>query len=128
MKNKTPVFPPPLDANKVRMLETEALLEYLRSNLNGLSKVDAQARLAYYGLNTIQEKHQSALLKFLSYFWGPIAWMIKIAAILSAIVHNTEELIIIRNYPLPLKILTSQSHLNSNQRINSFTCHCLQIT
>ncbi len=95
MKNKTPVFPPPLDANKVCLLETAALLEYLRSNLNGLSKVDTQARLAYYGLNTIQEKHQSALLKFLSYFWGPIAWMIEIAAILSAIVHNTEELIII---------------------------------
>jgi H+-transporting ATPase len=95
MKNQTPVFPPPLDADKVRTLESEALLKYLKSDLNGLSKSEAQARLSFYGHNTIQEKHKSTLLKFLSYFWGPIAWMIEIAAILSAIVHDTEELIII---------------------------------
>ncbi len=95
MKKNTQKFPPPLDSDRVRSLEVDALLKYLKSNLNGLSEADAQARLAFYGLNTIQEKHKSALLKFLSYFWGPIAWMIEIAAILSAVVHNTEELVII---------------------------------
>jgi H+-transporting ATPase len=95
MKNNTQQFPPPLDADKVRSLEADALLKYLKSGLNGLSSADAQARLAFYGLNTIQEKRKSALLKFLSYFWGPIAWMIEIAAILSAVVHNTDDLVII---------------------------------
>jgi len=94
MKNASS-FPPPLDADKARSLETEALLQYLQSGLTGLSESEAQSRLGFYGLNTIQDKHQSVLLKFLSYFWGPIAWMIEIAAILSAIVHNIEELIII---------------------------------
>ena len=70
MKNKPSFFPPPPDANKVRSLEIEALLKYLESDLKGLSKADAEARLAFYGLNTIQEKHKSALFKFLSYFWG----------------------------------------------------------
>jgi H+-transporting ATPase len=95
MKNNTHNYPPPLDADKVRSLEADALLKYLKSDVNGLSAADAQARLAFYGLNTIQEKHQSAILKFLSYFWGPIPWMIEIAAILSAVAHHTEDLVII---------------------------------
>ena len=95
MKSKSQPFPPPLDADKVRSLETDAILKYMESDENGLSKSDAQARLAFYGLNTIQEKHKSPLLKFLSYFWGPIAWMIEIAAILSAVVHDIEDMVII---------------------------------
>ena len=95
MKKNTQAFPPPLNDDKVRSLEAEALLKYLRIDLRGLSKTDDQARLDFYGLNTIEKKHKSAILKFLSYFWGPIAWMIEIAAILSAIVHHTEDLVII---------------------------------
>lgn len=95
MKNNTQKFPPPLDADKARSLEPQALLTYLKSDLNGLSMADADARLAFYGLNTIQEKHNSALLKFLSYFWGPIPWMIETAAVLSAVVRNTDDLVII---------------------------------
>ncbi len=95
MKKKTPQFPPLLDSDKVRSLEAEALLQYLQSDLNGLSQQQAQARLEFYGSNTIQEKRTNPLLKFLSYFWGPIAWMIEVAAVLSALVHHTEDLIII---------------------------------
>ncbi len=88
-------FPPPLDAEKIRSLETQSLLQYLKTGSNGLSSSDAEQRLAFYGLNTIQEKRQNALVKLLSYFWGPIAWMIEIAAILSAVVHDFDDLIII---------------------------------
>lgn len=95
MGNNTRKFSPQLDAEKFQFLASDALLEYLNSDSNGLVTADAEARLAFYGLNTIQEKRKSALLKFLSYFWGPIAWMIEIAAILSAVVHNTDDLIII---------------------------------
>jgi len=95
MKKNTREFPPPLDSDKVRALEADAILKYLDSDTNGLSEAEAKERLAFYGLNTIQEKHKSNLIKFLSYFWGPIAWMIEIAAILSAIVHHTEDLVII---------------------------------
>ncbi|MBL6987689.1 MAG: plasma-membrane proton-efflux P-type ATPase [Methylobacter sp.] len=95
MENNTRKFPPPLEADKARSLEAKAILKYLESDLNGLSATDAQARLAFYGLNTIQEQHKSAVLKFLSYFWGPIAWMIEVAAILSAVVRNFDDLVII---------------------------------
>ncbi|MGR8934316.1 MAG: cation-transporting P-type ATPase, partial [Gammaproteobacteria bacterium] len=60
-------FPPPLDGDKVRSLETDALLRYLQSGSDGLSAGEAQARLAFYGSNSIQEKQKSAILKFLSY-------------------------------------------------------------
>ena len=94
-KQQEILFPPPLDAHKVRSLEADALLQYLKSDPDGLSQQEAQTRLEFYGPNAIQEKRTHPLLKFLSYFWGPIPWMIEIAAILSAIVHHTEDLIII---------------------------------
>jgi YHS domain-containing protein len=50
---------------------------------------------AQYGPNEIEEQKTNALLKFLSYFWGPIPWMIEIAAILSAIVKHWDGFAII---------------------------------
>ena len=48
----------------------------------------AQKRLAQYGPNEIAEKKTNQFLKFLSYFWGPIPWMIEAAVILSAAVGH----------------------------------------
>ncbi|BAQ16800.1 lead, cadmium, zinc and mercury transporting ATPase [Methyloceanibacter caenitepidi] len=62
---------------------------------SGLSKAEADKRLARYGANEIAEKTTSPVLKFLSYFWGPIPWMIEAAAILSGIVHHWSDFVII---------------------------------
>ena len=56
----------------------------LGSSPDGLTQAEAQKRLTQYGPNEIEEKRTSELLKFLSYFWGPIPWMIEAAVILSA--------------------------------------------
>ena len=61
----------------------------------GLSNQEAARRLAHYGPNMLEEKRVNPLLKLLSFFWGPIPWMIEIAALLSAIVHHWEDFIII---------------------------------
>ena len=61
----------------------------------GLSAQEAKERLAAYGENAIAEKKTHPLLKFLSYFWGPIPWMIEAAAILSAAVQHWPDLSII---------------------------------
>ncbi|MBN1134461.1 MAG: plasma-membrane proton-efflux P-type ATPase [Methanosarcinaceae archaeon] len=71
------------------------LLDKISSNENGLSASEAEKRLQQYGPNEITEKKSSTLVKFLSYFWGPIPWMIEIAAILSAILHRWEDFLII---------------------------------
>jgi H+-transporting ATPase len=62
---------------------------------DGLTSEEARQRLAHYGPNEIAERHVSPLLKLLAYFWGPIAWMIEIAAGLSAIVQHWTDFAII---------------------------------
>ena len=60
----------------------------LGSSPDGLSQAEAQKRLTQYGPNEIEEKKTNELLKFLSYFWGPIPWMIEAAVILSAVARH----------------------------------------
>ncbi len=74
---------------------SEELLKSLKTSAEGLSQSEAEKRLTEYGPNAIEEKKESILLKFLSYFWGPIPWMIEIAAVLSAVVSHWTDFIII---------------------------------
>src|ERR1700722_17038169 len=60
----------------------------LESSPDGLTQAEAQKRLTQYGPNEIEEKKSNELLKFLSYFWGPIPWMIEAAVILSAVARH----------------------------------------
>jgi len=60
----------------------------LGSSPDGLSQAEAQKRLAQYGPNEIEEKKSNPFLKFLTYFWGPIPWMIEAAVILSALARH----------------------------------------
>jgi H+-transporting ATPase len=80
------------DAKKMPVTD---LMQKLSSSKNGLTSSDANDRLKQYGPNEIPEKKVSPLLKFFHYFWGPIPWMIEIAAILSAIIHRIEDFAII---------------------------------
>jgi len=65
------------------------------SSPDGLSREEAQNRLIRYGSNELEEKKVNPVLKFLSYFWGPIPWMIEVAAVLSAIDQHWVDLIIV---------------------------------
>jgi len=60
----------------------------LGSSPDGLTQAEAQKRLAQYGPNEIEEKKTNPFLKFLTYFWGPIPWMIEAAVILSAVARH----------------------------------------
>ncbi|HXP89714.1 MAG TPA: plasma-membrane proton-efflux P-type ATPase [Fibrobacteria bacterium] len=54
----------------------------------GLTGAEAGKRLAQYGPNELAEKETNLFLKFLTYFWGPIPWMIEAAVILSAVARH----------------------------------------
>lgn len=64
------------------------LEERLACTPDGLTSTEATQRLTRDGYNELAEVESSILLKFLSYFWGPIPWMIEVAAILSAAVQH----------------------------------------
>ncbi|MGD0590639.1 MAG: plasma-membrane proton-efflux P-type ATPase [Bacteroidota bacterium] len=67
----------------------------LNSSLDGLSQTEAQKRLSQYGPNEIEEKKSNPFMKFLTYFWGPIPWMIEAAVILSAVARHWPDFAII---------------------------------
>ncbi len=48
-----------------------------------------------YGRNEIEEEKPNPLLKFLTYFWGPIPWMIEIAVVLSGAAGHWPDFFII---------------------------------
>ncbi len=74
----------------------ETVVKELGADLErGLTSDEAGKRLEKYGPNAIPEKHVSPVVKFLSFFWGPIPWMIEIAAVLSGVVHHWTDFIII---------------------------------
>ena len=58
------------------------LFQALATSDQGLTSAEAKNRLTQFGPNALEEKKVNPLVKFLGYFWGPIPWMIEIAAIL----------------------------------------------
>jgi H+-transporting ATPase len=83
------------DKDALKSLPMPELLKKLASSANGLTQAEAEKRLAQYGPNEITEKKTNEFLKFLTYFWGPIPWMIEIAVILSGVVRHWLDFFII---------------------------------
>lgn len=74
----------------------DEVLKDLRSDRkNGLSVEEAKRRVSEYGFNEIPEKEESIFHRVFRRFWGPIPWMIEVAAILSAVVRKWEDFVII---------------------------------
>ncbi len=74
----------PAAGGDLKSLPVADVARTLASSPDGLSQAEAHKRLAQYGPNEIEEQKTNAFLKFLTYFWGPIPWMIEVAVILSA--------------------------------------------
>ena len=93
--NKAPIVPgknkpavrssPDQGAKKLTLAD---YMQQLNATVNGLSEEEVQARIEQYGYNELVEEKVNPVLKFLSYFWGPIPWMIEVAIILSALVGH----------------------------------------
>jgi len=88
MEENMPTSNNQTEAYDFQSLSVEELFKKLAASSKGLSAEEVSKRLKDYGYNEITEKKVSPFLKFLTYFWGPIPWMIEIAAILSAVVHH----------------------------------------
>ena len=80
------------DLKTLPLSEVEKKLE---SSAEGLTQAEAEKRLTQYGSNEIEDRKTNLFLKFLSYFWGPIPWMIEIAVIQSGVVQHWPDFFII---------------------------------
>ena len=84
-----------LKTERVKETPLANIFEQLKTSEKGLAGAEAKKRLEVYGYNEISEKRVNPLLKFLGYFWGPIPWMIEVAAVLSALVRHWADFSII---------------------------------
>jgi len=85
-----------LNKEEAERMTADELFEKLDSSAeHGLSGQEAAQRLEDFGPNALEEKKVNPVLKFLGYFWGPIPWMIEVAASLSAILRHWSDFIII---------------------------------
>ncbi len=78
----------PNEKDDLKTIPMAELQKKLESSPEGLTQEEAKKRLDKYGPNEIEEKKTNQFLKFLSYFWGPIPWMIEAAVILSAVARH----------------------------------------
>jgi H+-transporting ATPase len=85
----------PESTEDLKSISMADLQTKLGSSAAGLTQAEAQKRLAQYGPNQIEEKKTNEYLKFLSYFWGPIPWMIEAAVILSGVVRHWLDFFVI---------------------------------
>jgi H+-transporting ATPase len=81
--------------NDLKTLPLAEVEKRLESSPDGLTQTEASKRLTKDGPNELPVKKTNALLKFLSYFWGPIPWMIEVAVILSGVVKHWPDFFII---------------------------------
>ena len=63
--------------------------------LKGLTSEEAQEQLKKYGLNELKARETPWYLRLFRRFWGPIPWMIEVAAFLSYTTHRYEDFTII---------------------------------
>jgi H+-transporting ATPase len=81
--------------NDLKILPLDEVKKRLGWTKDGLTQEEATKRLAKDGPNELIEKKTNKLLKFLSYFYGPIPFMIEAAVILSAVVKHWPDFFII---------------------------------
>lgn len=77
--------------NFERMTIEKTLREFSVDSKKGLTSEEIKKRAEKYGLNEIPEKEESTLHRIFRRFWGPIPWMIEVAAVLSAAVQKWED-------------------------------------
>lgn len=84
-----------INTDEAKKTGIDELFHRLGSARTGLSGQEAARRIEEYGYNEIVEKELNPLIKFLTYFWGPIPWMIEAACVLSALIGHWDDFWII---------------------------------
>ncbi len=84
-----------ISSKEIENISVHEVFDRLETSAAGLSADEAKSRLETFGANRLEDKKTNPILTFLGYFWGPIPWMIEIAAGLSAVVRHWPDFYII---------------------------------
>ena len=84
-----------MQVESLRTASLDSVQKSLGFSSAGLTSGEAEKRLAKFGYNELAEKKRSPLVRFFSYFKGPIPLMILIAAGLSATLRHWPDLTVI---------------------------------
>ncbi|KAF6174974.1 hypothetical protein GIB67_026462 [Kingdonia uniflora] len=76
------------DAIDLERLPLEEVFEQLRTSREGLSSEDAETRLKLFGPNKLEENPENKFLKFLSFMWNPLSWVMEAAAVMAIALAN----------------------------------------
>ncbi|KZP24984.1 plasma-membrane proton-e [Athelia psychrophila] len=80
-----PWYAPWKKVKKESLKEKKVPPEWLKTDLTrGLSDSEIESRRQGYGYNELSSPHENQILKFISYFRGPILYVMEIAVVLSA--------------------------------------------
>ncbi|XXG56720.1 hypothetical protein AAC387_Pa03g4062 [Persea americana] len=67
----------------------KVLFKQLKCTKEGLTSEDAANRLQIFGPNKLKEKKESKILKFLSFMWNPLSWVMQLSAIIAIAMHGS---------------------------------------
>ncbi|GMH03852.1 hypothetical protein Nepgr_005691 [Nepenthes gracilis] len=76
------------DGIDLEHIPLEEVFEQLRTSKNGLTSEEAEARLIIFGPNKLEEKPENKFLKFLSFMWNPLSWVMEAAAVMALVLAN----------------------------------------
>ncbi|KAI4331344.1 hypothetical protein MLD38_029537 [Melastoma candidum] len=74
-----------IDLERLPLVE---VFEQLRTSKEGLTSEDAEARLVIFGPNKLEEKPENKFLKFLTFMWNPLSWVMEAAAVMAIVLAN----------------------------------------
>jgi len=84
------------NTSEFKSISIEETLKLLNTTERGLSEAEAKSRLKVFGYNEVVEKKRSPVVDFLLRFWGPMPWLLELAAVLSFLLgHYLEGVIIV---------------------------------
>nr|CAB3502136.1 unnamed protein product [Digitaria exilis] len=72
-------------------IPVEEVFAVLKCSSKGLSTSQAEARIAMFGPNKLEEKKESKVLKFLGFMWNPLSWVMEFAAIMAIGLANGDH-------------------------------------